>query len=121
MVLDSSRSWFAVTPTVGGRAAVLTFRGVIDLATERAAVEAVQDAVSALPPPDVVVVDLTPVSHFSVKGIYLLRAVADTCARRGLRLRVVVDPDSITAVALRIGGPTDVPIFDTVEAATRAD
>lgn len=115
---DNRKDLVGVTQTTTSQALILRLTGEIDLATSGTAYDRLRSAVAELPPPPLVVVDLTDVGFFSVAGVRLLRTFIDVSARHGLIVRVVVPPDSTTHRVLTIVGLNgQVPIFDTLDEA----
>ena len=110
----------SVTATQPSRAAlVLAVDGVIDAASSAEVGARLRAAVSALPPPPLVVIDLSRVEFFAAAGVHLLIDVADVCARRGLRVRLVVAPESVVARVVDIATVDGLPTYPTLAEALR--
>ena len=106
-------------PTPAGL--VLRLRGEIDLSSVDEAGRVLLDAGAALPPPALVVLDLTPVGFLSAVGLRALLRFADRCAERGVRTHLVSTSDGIVRRVLRVSDADErIPAFDTVEQALHA-
>ena len=104
-----------VTRTTTTRALVVQVTGDIDMATFRAADTSLRVALVALPPPWLVVMDLTGVGFFGATGVRLLRQWIDACADREVRVHLVVAPESLALRVFKIVGlHEDVPTFHDV-------
>lgn len=121
VMTDQESALVCVTQSVTSTALVLTLDGEIDLASRHTLDSRLREAVSTLPPPDLVVVDLTSVRFFAVEGFRLLRELTDGCRPRGLRIRLVAAPDSVVARIFRIACPDDLPVSGSVAEALLAD
>jgi anti-anti-sigma factor len=116
--MESKNARVTVTASTG-EAVVLTIDGALDAVSSSAAGESLREAVAALPPPSLVVVDLSTVGFFAAAGVHLLAEVANACTRRGLRMRLVVAPESVVARVVRIARLDDLPTYPTLAAALR--
>jgi anti-anti-sigma factor len=103
-----------VTPAGASQALVLTVDGVVDVATRGGIRAELCAALAELPPPDVVVVDLTDVAFFTAAGLHLLAELAELAARRGLGVRVVAAPGTVAALAIGAGGFDELPVFGDI-------
>jgi anti-anti-sigma factor len=76
-------------------------------------------ACAELPPPHLVVLDLTDVSFFGAAAVHAIRQFAAATAGRGVRTHLVADPDGIVARVVTLAGLDDVlPTFTTLAQAT---
>lgn len=92
--------------------------GEIDVTTADAAGAELMRAAAGLPPPGLIVLDMTAVSFFSAAGLHLVRAFATACADRGIRIRLVVDPyGTVHRVVTLTGLDTRLPTFTTLSQA----
>ena len=103
-------------------ALILRLSGEFDLATTTGmAYTRLRSAVAELPPPSLVVVDLTEVDFFSAAGVRLLRQFVDMCTAQGLSVRIVATPDhAIRRVIAITGLDEQVPTFDELDLALNA-
>lgn len=103
-------------------ASVVTIAGVIDVASWRAATDEVLAAVAPLPPPEVVVIDLTTVDFFAAAGVRMLRELTSACVSRGLGLRLAVSADSVAMKVVRLARLDEqVPTFGTLTEALHTE
>jgi anti-anti-sigma factor len=108
--------------TVTPAALIIRLAGEIDYASADDAASRLTAAAATLPPPEVVIVDLTRVSHLSAAGLRVVQCFAVSCAEQAVRARFAIPPGGIVR---RLVGllPLDprLTVFDTVEAALRAE
>jgi len=92
--------------------------GEIDLAAAAETSAELLAATARLPPPHLVVLDLTAVSFFNAAAAHAVRDFAAICADRGISTRLVADAESIAArvIALACLDAT-LPTYRTVEQA----
>ncbi|HVV19970.1 MAG TPA: STAS domain-containing protein [Pseudonocardiaceae bacterium] len=110
--MDDDNDRIDVVRTTTNRALILRVTGDIDMVTVEAANTSLRAAAATLPPPWLVVLDLTDVGFFGAAGVRLLRQWIDGCAEQGIRVHVVVDPASVALRVFRIVGlDEDVPTF----------
>ena len=103
---------FTLSASMAGTALVVRLNGEIDLSSADAARTALLGAASALPPPDLAVLDMSAVSLLSAAGVHAVQAFAVACAGRGVRTHLVVDPESIASRVVRMSGLDDrLPMF----------
>lgn len=102
-------------------ALVVRLGGEVDLLTAGPMEVALRDATAELPPPDLVVLDLTAITFFSVAGAHTVDSFAATCAERGVRTHLIVDSSS---TVYRLIQMTELcrrtPMFTTLEQALPA-
>lgn len=111
--MECSKARVAVISS-SGSALVLSVEGALDAASSHAAGESLRAAVEGLPPPSLVVVDLSTVGFFAAAGVHLLTEVANVCTRRGLRIRLVVAPDTVVARVVKIVSLDGLPTYNTL-------
>lgn len=103
-------------PTTG--ALVLRVSGEIDLSTMTATGRMLAAAGATLPPPGVIVVDLSQVAYLSAAGVRALVAFALSIAERGVSTRLVAARHTVVHRLLRIADlGKHLPVFDTVDEA----
>jgi anti-anti-sigma factor len=113
--MDEGTARFHVSGATTGNAVTLTITGAIDAHTRRAAGTGLREAVATLPPPGVVVIDVTSVGFFAAAGVHLVTDIAALCTHRGLRVRLAATPDTLVEHAIRIAGlDRHIPVFPTV-------
>jgi anti-sigma B factor antagonist len=109
-----------VIPTVTGQALILRVCGEIDITSSLVARDRLLAAVATLPPPALVVVDLTAVVILSAAGLHLLARLILACTDQGVDIHLVAAPKSLPGRIIGIAGlDKDVSTFDTVELALR--
>lgn len=119
---DDDTSLVDVTQTVTSEALILRVSGEIDLSITRAAEDRLRAAVATLPPPFLVVVDLTAVDILSAAGLRLLDHLVTACADKGLGVHIVAGPASVPRRVMRIVGlDKTIPTFDDLDQALRTN
>jgi anti-anti-sigma factor len=109
------RVFVDIAQTSTSRALVLSISGDVDAATIPTVDARVRAAVLPLPPPGLVVVDLTEVVGISVAGVRLLKSVVDACATRGVDVRLVISKKSIVHRIFTVADPHgEIPVFPTL-------
>ncbi|HEY3868512.1 MAG TPA: STAS domain-containing protein [Actinocrinis sp.] len=109
---------FALTVAMTGRALIVHACGGVDMAGVGTASAELLDAAATLPPPDLIVLNLVGVSFFSAAAAHTVRSFAASCAERGIRTHLVVDPGSITAQVVSLAGLDEsLPTFSSVDQA----
>jgi anti-anti-sigma factor len=107
--------------TVTPVALIIRLAGEIDYASADEAAARLAQAALTLPPPEVVIVDLSRVSHLSAAGLRVVQCFAVSCAEQTMRARFVIPPGSVVR---RVMGllPLDprLTVFDSVDQALRA-
>jgi len=99
-------------------ALVLRLRGDLDRPAAAQAGTDLRVATAALPPPALVVVDLTAVQFFSAAAVHALEGFAADCAGRGIRTRLVTEAGSIVHRILEfIEFSPHVPVFTSLDQA----
>jgi anti-anti-sigma factor len=107
-----------ITSTLTDSSLMLHLRGPLDLRTAHQARPLLVQAVDALPPPALLVLDLRDLSHLAAIGVGILTGLADRCAQKGVTTHLVADPDSTIYRVLQIAEHTHrIPIFATLELA----
>ena len=102
-------------------ALVLRLRGDLDRPAAAQAGTDLRVATAALPPPALVVVDLTAVQFFSAAAVHALEGFAADCAGRGIRTRLVTEAGSIVHRILEfIEFSPHVPVFTSLDQAVTA-
>jgi anti-anti-sigma factor len=115
---DERRGLVVVTPATTERALVLRVSGTLDLVTAHGAALRLREMVAALPPPSLVVLDLTTVEFLSAAGLRTVRELAAACADKQVSVRLASGPGSVARRILTIARfDEDVPTFDDVPAA----
>lgn len=106
-----------VSPTAANAVLIMHLTGELDTATTAPAGAALLRA-AGLPAPDVVVLDLTAVEHFSAAAVRALDEFACACAERGIRTRLVTDRGSIAHRVIQLAElDRRVPVFTSVDQA----
>jgi anti-anti-sigma factor len=109
---------FALATKMTGTALIARLAGEIDRSSVDAASAQLMQAAVGLPPPDLVVLDLTAVSFFSAAGVHAVDAFATACAERGVRTHLVLDLDSAVYSVLSLTGLAGrLPAFTTLDQA----
>jgi anti-anti-sigma factor len=108
--------------TVTPAALIIRLAGEIDYTSADEAASRLTRAADTLPPPEVVIVDLTRVSHLSAAGLRVVQCFAVSCAERTVRARFAIPPGSIVRRVIGLL-PLDprLTVFDTVDQALRAE
>jgi anti-anti-sigma factor len=102
-------------------ALVLRLRGDLDRPAAAQAGTDLRVATAALPPPGLVVVDLTAVQFFSAAAVHALEGFAADCADRGIGVRLVTEAGSIVHRILElIEFSPHVPVFTSLDQAVAA-
>lgn len=97
-------------------AMILRLSGALD--GSRIDANVLLDAVAALPPRRLVVLDLRSLRHLTAYGARTLRTVAGSLMRRGAHCHLVLTPGSLSYDALALVGLVDLlPVSGTVEEA----
>jgi len=101
--------------TVTAKAVVIRLAGEIDQSNVGAIANRLDEATAAVPPPDLVILDLSEVSFLSAAGTREVRRFAARNARRGVRTRLVIEPVGIVHRILALLPPdSGLSTFDTV-------
>jgi anti-anti-sigma factor len=101
-----------VTPHELGGAMVLGLSGELDFGNADWAGHVLRRSVAGPLPSLLVVLDLTEVGFLSAAGVHILYLFAAECAERGLRTRVVVEPDGIVERVARLAElDRRIPVF----------
>lgn len=107
---------FSVTVSLIGSSLVAQLTGEIDLANADEARTILMNSAAVLPPPDLVVLDLTAVTFLSAAAVHALQAFATAGSARGIRTHLVVKPDSIVSEVVFLSRLNEiVPTFATLE------
>jgi anti-anti-sigma factor len=108
--------------TVTPAALIIRLTGEIDYASADEAAARLDRAALLLPPPGMVIVDLTRVSHLSAAGLRVVQCFAVACAERSVRTCFAIPPDGIVRRVVRLL-PLDprLTVFDSVDQALQAD
>jgi anti-anti-sigma factor len=107
--------------TLTADALVIRLTGDIDHATADEAAARLAQVAAALPPPGLVVLDLTRVSYLSAAGLRVVQRFAVQCAERTLRACLAVTPGTTVHRVVGILPPDPrVGVFGTVAEALRA-
>jgi anti-anti-sigma factor len=94
---------------------VLTLHGEIDLQTVDGYADEIRSAMIALPPPGLLVVDLSELTFLAVVGIRALSDLAVASHDRDVRLRVVTtQPVTLSLLRLCDGTPPVLPPYARV-------
>ncbi|WP_169739968.1 STAS domain-containing protein [Actinospica robiniae] len=102
-------------PVVPASWTIRGIRGDVDLSTAASANDALLQAAIAMPPPDLIVLDLTAVTFLGVSAVHAVQDFATACARRGIRVRMVVEPDGIVGRIVNLSGlDASIPTFRTL-------
>lgn len=118
---DEGTTRFSLVQSATSKTLVLAIGGEIDAVTSRAAGTKLHYAVAGLPPPDVVVVDLSAVTFFSAAGVRMLAKVHRSCVEHHVTLRIVAADHTIVQRVLLIAGlDRDAAVFATLAAALAA-
>lgn len=113
---EEGTTHFTLAQSATSGALVLTIGGEIDAATGPAASTTLNDALDGLPPPDVVVADLSTVAYISAAGVRVLATIRRACLDRQLVFRIVAAADTIVRRVLLIAGlKAGTDIFATLD------
>lgn len=114
--MQSSR--LRVSVEGSGAASVLRVTGDIDIITVAAWRNVVTQVVDAVAAPGVVVIEFDRASFLGLCAFTTLIEAAERCCRRGIELRLVGVPPSVSRIsALRLWG-TEWSVYPSVAAAT---
>lgn len=109
---------FALATRTTGTALIAQLSGEIDRSNVDAATAQLLQAAVGLPPPDLIVLDLTAASFFSAAAVHAVDTFAMACAQRGIRTHLVLDLDSAVYSILTLAGLAGrLPAFTTLEQA----
>lgn len=109
---------FSVTASLTSSALIVQLTGEIDLTNADEAKSALLDTAAVLPPPDLIVLDLTAVTFLSAAAVHALQAFATAGSARGIRTHIVVEPDSIVSEVVVLSRLNEtVPTFTMLEQA----
>jgi anti-anti-sigma factor len=101
-------------------ALILHLRGELDLRTARTTGDALLAAADELPPPGLIVLDLTDLDFLAAIGVGILRGFADECAARGVRTHLVFEPGgTVHRVVEILGLGRDIPAYASLRQALR--
>jgi anti-anti-sigma factor len=107
--------------TVTAAAVIIRLTGEVDVSTSDDAASRLALAVAALPPPELVILDLTEVGYMSAAGLRAVHGFAVSCAEHAVRTRLTITPGGIVhrIVSLLPLDPR-LSTFDTVAQALAA-
>jgi len=95
-------------------ALVLRLSGELDVATVSVCRRRLFEAAAAVPPPYLMVVDLTGLGFLAASGIRVLLTMAEAAACRGVDTRVVATHPTMRRILALDGVQHRLPCFDTV-------
>lgn len=108
-----------VTATITVGALILVFRGELDHPADLDS--HVLDALATLPPPPLVILDVSGLRVLSAAGARTIRRIATACRHRGVTTHLVLGSgNTISRVATISGLDADVPAFRTMTDAVPA-
>jgi anti-sigma B factor antagonist len=84
-----------LTRTVTTTAVIVRLTGEVDVTTSDDAESRLALAVAALPPPELVILDLTQVGYLSAAGLRAVHGFAVSCAEHAVRTRLAITPGGI--------------------------
>lgn len=107
---------------IAARAAMIVLvHAEIDLATTAPILAALLRTVALLPPPDVLILDLTTVGFFSAAAVHMIDEFTVHCAGRGIQPRLIVAPGGVVQRVVRLAGlDARVPVFTALHLALPA-
>jgi anti-sigma B factor antagonist len=84
-----------LTRTVTATAVIIRLTGEVDVTTSNDAESRLALAVAALPPPELVILDLTEVGYLSAAGLRAVHGFAVSCTEHAVRTRLAITPGGI--------------------------
>lgn len=111
-----------LTRTVTASAVIIRLTGEVDAITADSAAARMALAVAALPPPELVIVDLTEVDYLSAAGLRAVHGLAVSCAERAVRTHLAITPGGIVhRIVTLLALDPRLSTFDTVAQALHAE
>jgi anti-anti-sigma factor len=116
--ITGSASRVGLTTSTTGTGLIVRLSGEIDRSNAEATSAGLMRAAGALPPPDLIVLDLTTTALISAAAVHVLDAFNTACADRGVRIHLVLDPGSVVYRVVSLTGLTRrLPVFGTLDQA----
>ncbi len=87
-----------------GDPVVMSFSGELDIGTILIGARAMADVLGQVPPPQVVIIDLSDLRFFAVAGVRMLHAVVDHAVGQNISVRLVLGTNPLVARVFAVTG-----------------